>query len=359
MIVQEVFGFVKRGGPGEMVRSEAEEVRRGLGVQGKGAAAPLPLLPRYRRKDHGPLPLISANLSSLGLKWLEVHGFKFQVSETAVVQHNEAGMGAKLHATLFDADYVPRWAAALLITAVLATFSHAQTTPQQSQTASADKDETANWLTYRGGDFKYPPGWEVTPQLYRTPPQEIAGEPESPVGLNIFPKGESPTGERYIGMGGRQTGCEDFSPPCKCFTIYWAVYTCATDPETLRVYDLLLTTIRNNNPDEAFHVLFPAAQDRLQPGKHYTLHWRAKRDVPKHSVEILVHDTSKLDWRNPVLDVKDVPDTGSYDWLVPASVTSRGPYVMEISFVVPVKPTPPALSAGRIYAGRSDPFYIY
>ena len=44
MIVQEVFGFVKRDGPGEVVRSEAEEVRRGLGVQGKGAAAPLPLL---------------------------------------------------------------------------------------------------------------------------------------------------------------------------------------------------------------------------------------------------------------------------------------------------------------------------
>jgi hypothetical protein len=41
MIVQEVFGFVKRGGPGEMIRSEAEEVRRGFGVQGKGAASPL------------------------------------------------------------------------------------------------------------------------------------------------------------------------------------------------------------------------------------------------------------------------------------------------------------------------------
>jgi hypothetical protein len=36
MIVQEVFGFVKRDGPGEVVRSEAEEVRRGLGVAGYG-----------------------------------------------------------------------------------------------------------------------------------------------------------------------------------------------------------------------------------------------------------------------------------------------------------------------------------
>ena len=44
MIVQEVFGFVKRDGPAEVVRSEAEEVQRGLGVQGKGAAAPFPCL---------------------------------------------------------------------------------------------------------------------------------------------------------------------------------------------------------------------------------------------------------------------------------------------------------------------------
>jgi hypothetical protein len=51
MIVQEVFGFVKRDGPEEVVRSEAEEVRRGLGVQGKGAAAPLPLPPRCRRDE--------------------------------------------------------------------------------------------------------------------------------------------------------------------------------------------------------------------------------------------------------------------------------------------------------------------
>jgi hypothetical protein len=44
MIVQEVFGFVKRGGPGEMVRSEAQEVRRGLGCRGKG---PQPLCPCF------------------------------------------------------------------------------------------------------------------------------------------------------------------------------------------------------------------------------------------------------------------------------------------------------------------------
>jgi len=59
MIVQEVFGFVKRNGPGEVVRSEAEEVRRGLGVQGKGAAAPLPLPPRCRRDEWVSLIILS------------------------------------------------------------------------------------------------------------------------------------------------------------------------------------------------------------------------------------------------------------------------------------------------------------
>jgi hypothetical protein len=59
MIVQEVFGFVKRDGPGEVVRSEAEEVRRGLGVQGKGAAAPLPLPPRCRRDEWVSLIILS------------------------------------------------------------------------------------------------------------------------------------------------------------------------------------------------------------------------------------------------------------------------------------------------------------
>ena len=44
MIVQEVFGFVKRDGAGEVVRSEAEEVRRGLGCRGKGRQPLCPCL---------------------------------------------------------------------------------------------------------------------------------------------------------------------------------------------------------------------------------------------------------------------------------------------------------------------------
>ena len=67
MIVQEVFGFVKRDGPGKVIRSEAEEVRRGLGVQGKGAAAPLPLPPRCRRDEW--VSLIIVSLDGLGASW--------------------------------------------------------------------------------------------------------------------------------------------------------------------------------------------------------------------------------------------------------------------------------------------------
>jgi hypothetical protein len=41
MIVQEVFGFVKRDGPGEVVRSEVEAARRGLAGAGGRGGSPL------------------------------------------------------------------------------------------------------------------------------------------------------------------------------------------------------------------------------------------------------------------------------------------------------------------------------
>jgi len=255
-----------------------------------------------------------------------------------------------------------RGAPAVLVVAVFASaVSFAWQTQEQARSASSDARAAASWKTYDAGGmtYKYPPGWQVIPQLYRTPPQEAAGEPESQVGEIVSPHGVSPDYDSSIWIGGRQAGCEDFGPPCKCFTIYVAVYTCAADTATLRIYDLFLTTIRNKDSNESFHILFPSAQARLEPGKHYTLRWSIKPEVPKHTVDIIVHDTSKLDWRDPVLQVKDVPDTGSYDWLVPASVSSPGPYLIEISFVVPTKAPPPALSAGRIYEGRSNPFYIY
>src|SRR5208283_2949985 len=50
VIVAQVFGIVKRDCPKRSGGGSA-----GIGVQGKGAAAPLPLLPCCRRKNHGPL----------------------------------------------------------------------------------------------------------------------------------------------------------------------------------------------------------------------------------------------------------------------------------------------------------------
>ena len=162
--------------------------------------------------------------------------------------------------------------AVVLVTAFAGVSSFAWQAQEQSRGSSANAGATTSWRTYDAGGmtYKYPPGWQVEPQLYRTPPQEEAGEPESEVGEIISPVGESPTYEGSIWIGGRQVRCEDFGPPCKCFTIYVEVYSCATDAETLRIYDLFLTTIRNNDSNESFHVIFPPAQARLQPGKHYT-----------------------------------------------------------------------------------------
>ena len=52
LIVEQVFGIVKRDCPEQSGGGSAR-----IGVQGKGAAAPLPLLPRFRRKDSWAVPL--------------------------------------------------------------------------------------------------------------------------------------------------------------------------------------------------------------------------------------------------------------------------------------------------------------
>jgi hypothetical protein len=50
----------------EIIRSEAEEVRRGFGVQGKGAAAPLPLLPSWNKLFVWPHLDLNGGLGSAG-----------------------------------------------------------------------------------------------------------------------------------------------------------------------------------------------------------------------------------------------------------------------------------------------------
>jgi hypothetical protein len=223
---------------------------------------------------------------------------------------------------------------------------------------AADRRETAGWLRYDYGGtvFRYPPGWKIAPILWQSAAQEESGEGPDEIGLTISPEGGPPGA---ITIGGRGASCTHEQADCKCLGIYDAVYTCDQDPQTRHIYDLFITTIRTEYQQSDFTVAFPAAQATLRPNRRYTLRWRTKAGTPHYNVDISVHDTSKPDWRQAmVLDVKDVPNTGRYDWLVPASITSPGPYLLEISFVVPQKVKPPALSGGRIYSGTSSPFYI-
>jgi hypothetical protein len=232
-------------------------------------------------------------------------------------------------------------------------YARAQASEGKAPTA-ADRHETDDWLLDKDNGFRVPPGWKVEPILW----QSAAQEGPSEVGLTISPQDGSPGGITYGGRG--DTNCPPAeSPECKCLSIYAAVYTCDKDSAARHVYDLFITTIRNECRTCDFTVVFPAAQDALHPRQRYTLRWRTKPGIPHHNVQISVRDTSKPDWREAmVLDVKGVPNIGRYEWLVPASITSPGPYLLEISFIVPEQVKPPALSGGRIYSGTSSPFYI-
>jgi hypothetical protein len=224
---------------------------------------------------------------------------------------------------------------------------------------AADRRETAGWLRYDDGGtiFRYPPGWKVEPILWQSAAQEAAGEGPDEIGVTISPEGETPGA---ITIGGRgATACTPEQADCKCLSIYVAVYTCDQDAQTRHIYDLFITTIRNEWPDSDFTVVFPAAQDVLHPNQRYTIRWRTKSGIPHHNVNISVRDTSKADWREAmVLDVKNVPNTGRYQWRVPSSITAPGPYLIDISFVLHEKVEAPPLSGNRLYSGTSSPFYI-
>ncbi|WP_263416252.1 GPI anchored serine-threonine rich family protein [Terriglobus albidus] len=230
----------------------------------------------------------------------------------------------------------------------------------ESNQASAEQAELEHWKTYEWGgfSFRYPPEWQVAPQYYQTPPEELTGKPASVVGLTVSPPGEPRTGRRLISIGGRQANCVA-SPSCKCVTIYIEIETCNPDTETTRVFDLMLTTIRDKDPAASFRITSPAAQDRLHPNTHYTIRWSTKPRLHISKVSLIVHDTTRY-WRDGlVLDARDIPNTGEYAWLIPNSVPSRGPFLIEISYLKPMGAEPPALSKSQIYAGRSNPFYIY
>jgi hypothetical protein len=264
--------------------------------------------------------------------------------------------------------------ALLVVVAVHFALAGTPHSPLESQTPARSPATVApipipegqfkDWMTYHWENisFKYPSDWQVEPQLYRTPSQEAEGKPSSVVGLWVFPKDTKTSGTHGIGMGGRQMDC-DVIPAAKgrCFTLYGIpIYTYAQDSETLQVFDLLLRTVRYDNPDAPFEIIFPTAQGRIEPNTRCTIRWRTKHGFRIHSVTIQAWDTSQAgQGSNMVFQVTDVPNTGNYDWLVPGSLTSSGPYIIGVYFVKLIKVPPGALSAGQIYEGLSDPFYIY
>jgi len=215
-------------------------------------------------------------------------------------------------------------------------------------------------LPYKWGglSFQYPPGWHVEPLYYRTPPEEAAGTPASVLGFAVVPNGQTSRSSDGVYLGGRQAVCDSF-PHCACFTVYETIHTCSENAETLKVFDLIPKTVRYNDPDGAFRISFPTAQDSLGSGKRYTVRWRTKPSLRIRRVSIVAHDTSTTWKKGTVLDAKNVPNTGRFEWLVPTTVNSQGPYLLEITFLKPIKVKPPALGGARIYNGRSEPFYIH
>jgi hypothetical protein len=90
-------------------------------------------------------------------------------------------------------------------------------------------------------------------------------------------------------------------------------------------------------------------QGRIEPNTRCMIRWRTKHGFRIHSVSIEVWDTSQTMQGNMVVAAKNVANTGSYDWLVPSSLTSPGPYIIGVYFVKSIKPPTGALGAGKIF----------
>jgi len=111
-------------------------------------------------------------------------------------------------------------------------------------------ENTTNWKTYRYGvrgfegfDFRYPPDWRVREDFYRTPAQEAEGVAPSFVGLTLFSPNAVLEKDAII-FDGRQFECSVHGGT-RCIQVKGSqIHTNSTNMEVLRVFDLLVSTIR-------------------------------------------------------------------------------------------------------------------
>ena len=106
---------------------------------------------------------------------------------------------------------------------------------------------TASWKTYiwNGAvSFKYPEDWTVKDEYYRTPVQEINGDPASSVGISIYPLNAPTVLEDYIYIGGRQFDCLNVQN-CK-YVGGVPIHTVSKNQEIINIYSLIADTIKNS-----------------------------------------------------------------------------------------------------------------
>lgn len=216
--------------------------------------------------------------------------------------------------------------------------------------SSSGESETAEWSIYNwhGIQFKYPPTWKVTTTSHASAATQAHGEPAEEVGLWLYPPGSVSDG---LGFGGLQFSCQ--TSTCRCFELYTSVHTCNENPETLRVFNLVIKSMKYHDPHASFTVSFPSAQNRLETGKTYTIFWSTSPSVQARKVSINIRDTSRQgDYRWFFLE-QDAPNTGRYEWTVPVNLKSEGPYLITVFH----SGTRPLHTPFNPY-GWSEPFYI-
>lgn len=134
------------------------------------------------------------------------------------------------------------------------------TTPRCDPASCQDNERLyeamTTWQTYEFLEwqltFKYPPGWTVERDIYKTPAQVDSGSSGGTVGLILFSGIELAAGSvDFIEVGGRQTGCEagftqNYS---RCITKPVVMWTLSNNQQILSIFDTIASTIVASRTD--------------------------------------------------------------------------------------------------------------